>query len=96
MLDIFFKWLLPFVCGALVSFTGAMFVKLKAVKAGLQCLLRMQIVETHDKYVELKYCPLHVKDSIAKAYSAYHSLNGDDIATDLYHEIMALPIASEE
>lgn len=91
MLDIFLKWVIPFLCGATVSFVGAMFVKLKAVKAGLQCLLRSEIVKTYDKFKELGYCPIYVKETMSKAYTAYHSLGGNDIATSLYQSLMELP-----
>lgn len=62
-----------------------------AVADGVQCLLREKIIEKHAKYVEEKhYCPVYAKESIRKAYDAYHALGGNDVATSLYHEVMAL------
>ena len=62
-----------------------------AVADGVQCLLREKIIEKHAKYVEEKhYCPIYAKESIRKAYAAYHALDGNDVATSLYKEVMAL------
>lgn len=62
-----------------------------AVADGVQCLLREKIIEKHAKYVEEKhYCPVYAKESIRKAYRAYHALGGNDVATSLYKEVMAL------
>lgn len=62
-----------------------------AVADGVQCLLREKIIEKHAKYVEEKhYCPVYAKESIRKAYRAYHALGGNDVATALYKEVMAL------
>ena len=62
-----------------------------AVADGVQCLLREKIIEKHAKYVEEKhYCPVYAKESIRKAYRAYHALGGNDVATALYKELMAL------
>lgn len=62
-----------------------------AVADGVQCLLREKIIEKHTKYVEEKhYCPIYAKESIRKAYNAYHALGGNDVATALYKELMAL------
>ena len=62
-----------------------------AVADGVQCLLREKIIEKHAKYVEEKhYCPIYAKESIRKAYNAYHALGGNDVATALYKELMTL------
>ena len=44
MLDTFISWLIPFLCGGAVTFAGTMLIKLKAIKNGLQCLLRAEII----------------------------------------------------
>ena len=91
MAELILKWAVPFVCGGAVSFAGTMLVKLKAIKVGLQCLLRAEIVRSHDKYTERGFCPIYAKDALTKAYTAYHALGGNDVATSLYKEVMALP-----
>lgn len=91
MLELILKWAIPFVCGAAVTFAGTMLIRLQAVKNGLQCLLRAEIIRSYDKYTERKECPLYAKDSLTRAYKAYHALGGNDVATELYHEMIELP-----
>ena len=96
MLDTFIKWLIPFLCGAAVSFAGSMLIRLKAIKNGLQCLLRAEIIRSHEKYKEREYCPIYAKEALTMAYNAYHALKGNDVATALYKECLELPTEPPE
>ena len=63
----------------------------KAIADGVQCLLRSEIIRTHDKYAHLSCCPIYAKENLTKAYAAYHALGGNDVATSLYEQVMRLP-----
>lgn len=91
MWDLILKWLIPFLCGAAVTFAGTMLIRLQAIKNGLQCLLRAEIIRSYDKYTEKGYCAIYAKEATTRAYKAYHALGGNDVATELYHEIIELP-----
>lgn len=54
-----------------------------AIAEGVQSLLRESIVENYNKYTDRGYCPIYAKESIKKVYTAYHKLNGNDVATEL-------------
>lgn len=86
------KWLISFVLGAIATAIPALFVNMRLITNGLQCLLRVKIIETHDKYTEKGYCPIAIKESTVRLYKAYHALRGNDVATSLYNEIMELPV----
>lgn len=96
---------------ALISFAGLVFNILytnraqkkrkktddeRNIEDGLQCLLRAEIIRAHDKYTGRGYCPIYAKESLTRAYTAYHSLGGNDIATALYNECLSLPEQSRE
>lgn len=85
------KWAVPFILGVITTAIPAFFLNLRLIKNGLQCLLRIKIIETHDKYIERKHCPIAIKESTVRLYKAYHALRGNDVATALYKEIMDLP-----
>ncbi len=85
------KWLIPFLLGVIATAIPAFFLNMRLIKNGLQCLLRVKIIETHDKYIEKGYCPIPIKESLVKLYKAYHALKGNDVATALYNEVMELP-----
>ena len=61
------------------------------IEDGVQCLLRAEIIRAHDKYTARRYCPIYAKESLRRAYTAYHNLGGNDIATALYNECISLP-----
>ena len=92
MWELILKWLIPFLCGGAVTFAGTMLIRLNAIKNGLQCLLRAEIIRSYDKYKEREKMPLYAKEAITRAYTAYHALGGNDVATELYHEMIELPI----
>lgn len=96
MLEIFIKWLIPFVCGGAVTgcitYIRTMKAKTTALEDGVQCLLRAEIIRSHEKYTTRGHCPVYGKEALKRAYNAYHSLGGNDVATALYEEVMRLPV----
>lgn len=89
------SWAVPFVCGGiitgLITYIKAMKSKNSAIEEGVQCLLRAEIIRMHDKYMDKGYCPIYAKEALKREYHAYHGLHGNDVATGLYNETMALP-----
>ena len=65
--------------------------KNEAIMLGMQSLLRESIVNAYNKYHDKGYCPIYAKESIKKAYAAYHNLEGNDVATKLYEKILDMP-----
>ena len=62
-----------------------------AIAEGVQSLLRESIVQNYNKYHDREYCPIYAKESIKRAYQAYHKLGGNDVATKLYDKILEMP-----
>ncbi len=65
--------------------------KNEAIAEGVQSLLRESIVSNFNRYQERGYCPIYAKDSIKRVYKAYHSLGGNDVATELYQKLLKMP-----
>lgn len=85
------SWLVPFLCGAVVSGVLLWFCGLKSLRDGVQCLLRAEIVRQNEKWTKAGYCPVYAKEALSREYRAYHNLKGNDVATSLYEEVMELP-----
>ena len=66
------------------------FKREKAMQEGVKCLLRSELIDYHEKYVERGSCPLYVKESTRRIYEAYHELGGNGVITKLYQDLMAL------
>lgn len=62
----------------------------EAIAEGVQSLLRESIVDNFNKYSERGYCPIYAKESLKSAYSAYHRLGGNDVATELYQKLLRM------
>ena len=65
-------------------------VKNQAISEGVQSLLRESLVENYNKYQERGYCPIYAKESIKRVYTAYHRLDGNDVATELYDKLLKM------
>lgn len=104
--DIILKWVIPFICAqiatACIGYVRGLRKKNKAeaekadkefnlVKLGLQALLRAEILRAYEKYTCKGYCPIYAREALDRAYQVYHGLGGNDVATDLYNQIKALP-----
>lgn len=70
--------------------------KNEAIAAGIQSLLRESIVNNYNKYQERGWCPIYAKESLRRAYAAYHDLGGNDVATELYNKLLRMPEQEEK
>ena len=57
---------------------------------GTMLLLRVQLIEYHDKYVEMKEIPSYAYENYVEMYQAYHDLGGNGMVTKMYDEIQEL------
>ena len=57
---------------------------------GTMLLLRVQLIEYHDKYVEMKEIPSYAYENYVEMYHAYHDLGGNGMVTKMYNEIQEL------
>ena len=71
-------------------------LKNEAIAEGVQSLLRESIVTNYNRYSDKGYCPIYAKESIKKAYKAYHGLGGNDVATELYSKVLKMPEEGKE
>jgi len=94
MSKIILNWAIPALAGSIVTYVITFFAKNKAVKNGLQCLLRAEIIRSFDKYTDRGFIPIYAKEALEKEYKSYHKLGGNDVATDLYKQLILLPTES--
>lgn len=93
------SWAIPFLLGgvatAIIAYIRRLSKRHKCVEDGIEGLLRLEIVRSYNEYTEKGYCPIYAKESLARAYKAYHNLGGNDVATDLFKKTMDLPTEKE-
>lgn len=57
---------------------------------GTMLLLRVQLIEYHDKYTELGEIPSYAYENFVEMYEAYHRLGGNGMITKMRDEIEEL------
>ena len=63
-----------------------------AIAEGVKSLLRESIVSNYNHYMEKGFCPIYAKESMKRAYKAYHDgLGGNDVASELYSKLLKMP-----
>ena len=63
---------------------------------GTMLLLRVQLIEYHDKYMTQGNIPSYAYDNFIEMYEAYHSLGGNGMITKMYEEIGELHLKKKE
>ena len=63
----------------------------KAIRQGLQSLLRYRIINTYNESVAKGYIPIHDYEAINACYAAYEELGDNGVIDDLMREIRDLP-----
>lgn len=72
------------------------FIQFKAVKLGMQAMLRNSIIDKYNHYTEQKFIPIYGLDNITAMYEQYHALGGNGTITRLYEELKELPTRKGE
>lgn len=54
---------------------------------GTMLLLRVQLIEYHDKYMKLGEIPSYAYQNFCEMYDAYHALGGNGMVTKMKNEI---------
>lgn len=63
---------------------------------GTMLLLRVQLIEYHDKYVSLGEIPSYAYDNFNEMYEAYHALGGNGMVTKMHEEIQELHLKRKD
>ena len=66
-----------------------------AVKAGVQALLKAQLIDDYNRYSEKGYAPIYAKENFENCWQQYHNLGSNGVMDDLYEKFMDLPIKKE-
>lgn len=57
---------------------------------GTMMLLRVQLIEYHDKYMKLGEIPSYAYENFCEMYNTYHALGGNGMVTKMKQEIEEL------
>lgn len=83
---------LPILLGYIVWLLKQQKKSRDANSKGTMLLLRVQLIEYHEKWTERGYITKHGLENFIEMYNAYHSLGGNGMVTHLLEEVQELPI----
>ena len=63
----------------------------KALRLGVQALLRGQMIAQYNKWSERKYAPIWAKDNFENVWKNYHNLGANGVMNGIHDEFMELP-----
>jgi hypothetical protein len=63
-----------------------------AICEAILCLLRVKLIEYHDKYVPLEHIPSYAYENWKKMYDVYRALGGNGLIVGMNDDIDKLPI----
>lgn len=81
---------LPILLGYIVWLLKQQKKERNANSKGTMLLLRVQLIEYHDRYTTLGHIPSYAYQNFCEMYEAYHSLGGNGMITKMYNEICEL------
>ena len=68
----------------------------QALRDGIRCLLKAQIIEDCKKALRDGYCGPELRDLIQDIYTSYKTLGGNGTAESMVHQVMGLPAIKPE
>ena len=87
---------LPILLGYIVWLLKEQKKERDANSRGTMLLLRVQLIEYHDKYTSLGHIPSYAYQNFCEMYEAYHDLGGNGMVTKMYEEIHELHLKRKE
>lgn len=81
---------LPILLGYIVWLLKKQKTTRDANSRGTMLLLRVQLIEYHDKYMALGHIPSYAYENFCEMYEAYHELKGNGMITKMKEEIEEL------
>ena len=85
-----YKIVLPILLGYIVYLLKDQKKERDANSRGTMLLLRVQLIEYHDKYTMIGEIPSYAYENFMEMYEAYHALGGNSMVTKMKEEIEEL------
>lgn len=85
---------------AAISYMFASMKKMKkennAVKKGIQALLRAQMINDYNKWIDKGYAPIYARENFQNCWDQYEALGVNGVMNDIRNKFFALPIQKKE
>lgn len=79
------------IMGALITAVVSYYKQNKALKKGLQALLRAQMVNDYNKWNSKGYAPIYARENFENCWEQYEALGENGVMNDIHKKFLALP-----
>lgn len=62
-----------------------------AIKLGMQALLRSQMINDYNRWIDEGYAPIYAKENFENVWKQYHALGANGVMNNIHDTFMALP-----
>lgn len=92
-----YQWISLLGVPSLVGTVFAYFVKQnRAMKLGLQALLRAQLIRDYNYYREKGYAPIYARENFENCWVQYEALGKNGVMKDIHDKFLDLPVEKQE
>ena len=95
-----YQWLcvlgIPSLAATLFSVVLAQIRGVKALKKGVQALLRAQMINDYNKWSDRGYAPLYARQNFENLWVQYEALGENGVIADLHDKFLSLPTEKKE
>lgn len=84
------------IMGALITKVVEYGKQNKALKKGLQALLRAQMVNDYNKWVSKGYAPIYARENFENCWKQYEALGENGVMNDIHNKFLALPTSLQD
>ena len=63
----------------------------KALRLGMQAMLRSQMISDYNKWEERGYAPIYARDNFENCWEQYHSLGANGVMDDIHRRFLEFP-----
>lgn len=90
-----YQWLcllgIPSLVATIVGIVVSEIRSVKALKKGVQALLRAQMINDYNKWSDRKYAPLYARQNFENLWVQYEALGENGVMEDLHDKFLSLP-----
>lgn len=95
-----YQWLcilgIPSLIATIVGIITGQIKSVKALKKGVQALLRAQMINDYNKWSERSYAPLYARQNFENLWVQYEALGENGVMADLHDKFLKLPTEIKE
>lgn len=81
---------------AVIAGAKYMMAQIKGVRRGVQALLRAEMIDMYNHYMEKGHAPIYARENFDNLWQQYHALGANGVMGDIRKRFMALPTDPED